>query len=51
MLDSIRRSVAIPQIPVGAVLSAGILGSFCWLLVQGAIQPLALYCLQVYLTF
>lgn len=51
MLDSLRRSVAIPRVPLSAVLSVGTVGSFCWLLAQGAIHPLALYILQVYLTF
>jgi hypothetical protein len=51
MLESLRRSVVIPQLPVSALLSVATVASFGWLLVQDAIQPLALFLLQVYLTF
>jgi hypothetical protein len=51
MLDSARKSLAVPQVPVQALLTAGTVGSFLWLLAHDAIQPLLLYALQLYLTF
>ncbi len=52
MLESARnRDVAISRVPAQAVLSAGTLLSFAWLLLQGKIHPIVVYLLQVYLTF
>lgn len=51
MLESLRRSLVIPQLPVSTLLSVATVASFGWLLIQDAIQPLALILLQVYLTF
>jgi hypothetical protein len=51
MLDSARKSLVIPRVPVQTMLSAGTIVSFLWLLAQDAIQPLLLYALQLYLTF
>ena len=51
MLESIRRASAVPQIPVQAVLPGLAVGALGWLLVQGFIQPIAVYLLQIYLSF
>ena len=51
MLESIRRVVTVPEIPVKALLSVGTLISFVWLLGQDLIHPLAIYLLQLYLAF
>jgi hypothetical protein len=51
MLESIRRHVAVPHIPVKLVLSAGALASFGVLLAHGQIHPIVLYALQLYLSF
>ena len=51
MLQSIRKHVAIPAIPVKLVLSAGALASFGVLLAHDQIHPLVLYALQLYLSF
>lgn len=51
MLDSARRSLVIPRVPAQALLSAGTVASFTWLLAQDAIEPMLLYLLQLYLTF
>ena len=52
MLESARnRDVAISRVPAQGLLSAGILLSFAWLLLQGKVHPIVVYLLQVYLTF
>lgn len=52
MLESIRRRVqTVPRVPTEALLSAGTLTSFVWLLLQNKIHPIVIYLLQVYLTF
>lgn len=51
MLESVRKSVAIPEIPTKALFSVGALGSFFWLLAHDLIHPLVIYLLQIYLTF
>jgi hypothetical protein len=51
MLESIRRSAAIPHIPVRTLLSVGTVMSFGWLLANDLIHPLVLYLLQLYLAF
>ncbi len=52
MLQSARnRVVALPRIPTQILLSAGILASFGWLLLQDKIHPMVIYLLQIYLTF
>lgn len=51
MLESVRKSVAAPQIPAKVVFSAGTLGSFLWLLTQDLIHPIVIYLLQIYLVF
>lgn len=51
MLQVIRKHIAIPQIPVKLVFSAGALASFGVLLAHDQIHPLVLYALQLYLSF
>ena len=52
MLESARnRVVALPRVPTKVWLSAGILASFGWLLIQNEIHPIVVYLLQLYLTF
>jgi hypothetical protein len=51
MLQSIRKHVTIPYVPVKLVLSAGALASFGVLLAHDQIHPLVLYALQLYLSF
>lgn len=51
MLESVRKSVAIPWIPAKVLFSVGSLGSFAWLLAHDLIHPLAIYLLQLYLSF
>lgn len=51
MLQTIRKHVAIPRIPVNLVLSAGAVASFGVLLAHDQIHPLVLYALQLYLSF
>lgn len=52
MLESARnRVVALPKIPTQALISAGTLASFGWLLYQNNIHPIVIYLLQLYLTF
>ena len=52
MLDSVRsRVLAMPRISAQALLSAGTLTSFAWLLLQDKIHPIFVFLLQVYLTF
>ncbi|MEM6794197.1 MAG: hypothetical protein AAF725_09445 [Acidobacteriota bacterium] len=52
MLDSVSNRVeALPKPSASALLSAGTLASFGWLLLQNRIHPAVIYMLQVYLTF
>ncbi len=51
MIESIRRAIAFPQVPVQAIATCLTVSAFAWLLAQGAIQPLAIYLLQLYLSF
>lgn len=52
MLDSARSlGFTIPRIPVQALISAGTLTSFAWLLLQNKIHPVFVYLLQIYLKF
>jgi hypothetical protein len=50
MLDSVRKHVAVPEIPVKALLSVGSLASFGWLLSHDLIHPIVIYALQLYLS-
>lgn len=51
MIDTLRKQLSIPQIPVRALSSAGVIGSFVWLLANDLIHPVAVYLLELYLTF
>jgi hypothetical protein len=51
MLESIRASVAIPRLPSRALLSAGTVASFGWLLAHDLIHPVAIYLFELYLSF
>jgi hypothetical protein len=51
MLDSVRKHVAVPYIPVKALLSVGSLASFGWLLSQDMVHPIVIYALQLFLAF
>lgn len=50
MLDSIRKAVpAVSPISIDWLVAVGTVATFLWLLVQGTIQPLAIYLLELYL--
>lgn len=52
MLNSLRKAaIFFPEVPVRVLVPAGTLLSFGWLLVQGKIHPLVIYCLELYLSF
>ena len=52
MLESIRASVvALPRLPSRALLSAGTVASFGWLLANDAIHPVVIYLFELYLSF
>lgn len=51
MLETLRRVVPIPALPMEAVVGATTVGAFLWLLVEGYIRPLAVYFLELYLSF
>ena len=51
MLESIRRAVVVPSLSLELVASAATAFAFFWLLAQGMIQPIAVYLLELYLTF
>ena len=53
MLESLRKqfTIALPQVPVRALLSVGSIGSFAFLLAQDQVHPFVVYLLQLYLSF
>ena len=51
MLDTVRRSLALPRLRIDVALTALTAVSFGWLLMNDLIQPLAVYLLQLYLAF
>lgn len=51
MLESVRKSIEIPQVPVRALGGVGAVGSFLWLVSQDLVHPLAIYLLEIYLAF
>ena len=51
MLETIRRSVALPRVRVDYVIAAVTPLAFGWLLLNDHIHPLAVYLLQLYLAF
>ena len=51
MSESIRRAVIVPSLNLELVATAVTAFAFFWLLAHGLIQPLAVYLLELYLTF
>jgi hypothetical protein len=51
MLESIRKAVLIPTIPLEGTVAVGTGAAFVWLLAKGYIKPLAVYFLELYLSF
>jgi hypothetical protein len=51
MLDSARKQVVVPYVPVKVLLSVGSLASFGWLLFHDLVHPIVIYALQLYLSF
>jgi hypothetical protein len=51
MLDSVRKHVAVPDVPVKVLLSVGSLVSFGWLLSHDLVHPIVIYALQLFLSF
>ena len=51
MLESAKKLVAVPEIPMQWLATASTVAAFGWLLFQDRIHPLVVYCLQLYLTF
>jgi hypothetical protein len=51
MLESIRKAVLVPAIPLEGMVAVGTGAAFVWLLAKGYIQPLAIYFLELYLSF
>jgi len=50
-MESIRRAVVVPRINVEAAAGVATGSAFLWLLARGAIQPIFVYLLEVYLAF
>jgi hypothetical protein len=51
MLETVRRAVPISALPVDGLVAVGTGAAFFWLLAQGYIRPLAIYMLELYLSF
>ncbi len=51
MLQSIRRSLAVPQVPSLALATTASVASFGWLLAHDLIAPIFVYLLELYLAF
>ena len=51
MLEAIRKAAALPRVSPQTLIAAVTLTSFCWLLVNDLIQPVAVLLLQLYLAF
>jgi hypothetical protein len=51
MMETIRRSVALPRLRVDYLATATTTLAFAWLLINDHIHPLAVYLLQLYLAF
>ena len=53
MLESIRKSVALPRVSQNFAeyaVSAGVILTFLWLLIQDRVHPFVVYLAQLYLT-
>ena len=51
MFETVRRAVPISALPVDGLVAVGTGAAFFWLLAQGYIRPLAIYMLELYLSF
>jgi hypothetical protein len=51
MLQSIRRAIALPQVPVQALATVVSVLAFGWLLVNDLVQPIVILLLELFLTF
>ena len=51
MLETVRRSLALPRLRIDVALSVATTVSFGWLLANDFLQPFAVYLLQLYLAF
>ena len=51
MLEAIRKAADLPRVSPQALVAAVTFTAFGWLLVNDLIQPLAVFLLQLYLTF
>ena len=51
MLDSLRRQITIPQVPARLLFSVATVVSFVALLAEGAVHPIVIYALELYLSF
>jgi hypothetical protein len=51
MLQSIRRAIAFPQVPVQALAAVVSVLAFGWLLVNDLVQPIVILLLELFLTF
>ncbi len=51
MLHTITRTESLARLPLLPLLSAISIAGFSWLLISDSIQPIAIYLLQLYLTF
>lgn len=51
MLDSVRKQIAVPQIPATTLFAVSTVASFLWLLSQDLVHPIVVYALEVYLSF
>ena len=49
--EATLQEASLSRVPVRALVSAGTISSFGWLLLQNKIHPVLVYLLQVYLTF
>ena len=51
MLETVRRAIPISALPIDGLVAVGTGAAFFWLLTQGYIRPLAIYMLELYLSF
>ena len=51
MLGTRLEKLSVPRFPVRVAASAGVVGSFVWLLAHDLIHPLVVYLMELYLTF
>ncbi len=51
MIATLLQKLALPRVPVRTAASAGVVGSFVWLLAHDLVHPLVVYLLEIFLTF